>query len=145
MRQDSRVTAPQGMVAYIIGNSEFPSAYAETRNVVRTRMQERKLDQEGVQFASTFRPNTHNSIYVNIGLKYDPARPKSKAEVLELTKELYTRAIERGGCPEPHHGFGALLMAQAWSPDYRASVKTLKRLLDPNNVLNPGTWGLESD
>ena len=144
MRQDNRVTEPQGMVAYMIGNSEFPTTYTHSKKIVHEAMREKYLEKEGVQFFSTFRPNTHNGIYVNFALKYDPTRPKGKAEVLELTKELYRYAISNGGCPEPHQGFGALLMARAWSPEYLSLMKDLKMLLDPNDVLNPNTWGIYS-
>ena len=116
----------------------------QEKKIVHEAMREKYLEKEGVQFFSTFRPNTHNGIYVNFALKYDPTRPKGKAEVLELTKELYRYAISNGGCPEPHQGFGALLMARAWSPEYLSLMKDLKMLLDPNDVLNPNTWGIYS-
>ncbi|MBU4011609.1 MAG: hypothetical protein KJ882_12685 [Proteobacteria bacterium] len=29
-----------------------------------------------------------------------------------------------------------------WSPSYYEFMRTLKRAMDPNNIINPGHWGL---
>ena len=62
--------------------------------------------------------------------------------MFELQKEGYRRVVEMGGLPEPHQGYASRASAAAWSPQYRGLMSGLKKMLDPNNILNPGLWDL---
>jgi len=49
-------------------------------------------------------------------------------------------AEEFGGFTENCQGECAAHNASAWSPTYKAFMKSLKSTLDPNNILMPGLW-----
>ena len=142
MRDEERVKGPQGMTAYIIGKKEFPHAYSELKSLIERRFAERGLAEIGVSTVSTFRPNERSSVYANIAIRYDPARPQGRSEVLSLYKECYAKIVELGGSPEPHQGFGSIVQSAAWSAEYRSVVKDMKKVLDPSGILNPSVWAL---
>jgi FAD/FMN-containing dehydrogenase len=48
---------------------------------------------------------------------------------------------ELGGWIEANQGEAAIGSAAFWSPTYRSFVESLKKALDPNNILMPGLWG----
>ena len=45
-----------------------------------------------------------------------------------------------GGFTELAQGMGSIQAASVWSPSYKAYMQTIKRALDPNNILMPGLW-----
>lgn len=47
---------------------------------------------------------------------------------------------KHGGFTEFAQGEGAALNASVWSPSYKAFMKTVKRALDPSNILMPDLW-----
>ena len=67
----------------------------------------------------------------------------------EVSKRVYKDTYEQqhrlmsekyGGWVETAQGESAALSASAWSPAYKAFMQTLKKTLDPNNILMPGLW-----
>jgi len=73
--------------------------------------------------------------------------PFSDPEVIQLTEKYATEgknhAVESGGCP--------YWLGPAWydhvyenyTPEYIAYYKAVKRVLDPNNIMNPGAFNIE--
>ena len=45
-----------------------------------------------------------------------------------------------GGFTELAQGMGSIEAASVWSPTYKTYMKTIKRALDPNDILMPGLW-----
>jgi len=77
----------------------------------------------------------------------NPMKPEAMAaEAWEpalhtLLTALYTEVVRLGGTISGEHGIGrkrAKYLALALSPAERETMKTIKRALDPKNVLNPG-------
>lgn len=67
----------------------------------------------------------------------------------EVSKTIYNKAFHEfheilsrkyGGFTENCQGESAALSASAWSPAYKTFMVTLKKTLDPNNILMPGLW-----
>jgi glycolate oxidase len=67
----------------------------------------------------------------------------------EVSERIYRKAFHEfheilyrkyGGFTESCQGESAALNASAWSPTYKAFMKTLKNTLDPNNILMPDLW-----
>ena len=71
-----------------------------------------------------------------------PAEQVSKIiydfSVGEMDKVLSQRF---GGFTELAQGFGQVQSAAGWSPAYKSYMKSLKKALDPNNILMPNLWG----
>jgi FAD/FMN-containing dehydrogenase len=70
----------------------------------------------------------------------------SDARAMGVMRELWARGLEmgteRGWFPDAHQGYGTIVIAKHWSPEVANFMRTLKRALDPNNIMNPGLWSL---
>jgi FAD/FMN-containing dehydrogenase len=68
----------------------------------------------------------------------------------ERQKEAFTQIgyddvdhlLKYGGFVEGAQGNLTRKSAEVWEPAYHNFMKTIKQALDPNNILNPGLWGL---
>jgi glycolate oxidase len=78
------------------------------------------------------------NFHVNIMIK-DTAEERAKAE--EAVKEIFTEALRLGGTLSGEHGIGtskAPYLGMELSPEVLDTLKAIKKLFDPNDVLNPG-------
>lgn len=78
---------------------------------------------------------------------FDGRNPEEKMRAEKASAELFQLAIDLGGTLTGEHGIGlakAPFMPLEHSPVALRVMKGIKRLFDPNNILNPGKMGLES-
>lgn len=78
------------------------------------------------------------NFHVNLMIHDTPA-DREKAE--EAVKEIFAEAIRLGGTMSGEHGIGlskAPYLGMELNDDVMAAMKNVKRLFDPNNILNPG-------
>ncbi len=78
------------------------------------------------------------NFHVNIMIK-DTQEEREKAE--EAVKEIFSEALRLGGTLSGEHGIGlskAPYLGMELAPDLMNTMKKIKQLLDPNNILNPG-------
>jgi len=62
--------------------------------------------------------------------------------VHEILVEYFEQAMRRG-CPlDASQGLQSRLKAKQWTPEFYDFVLTLKKTLDPNNIMNPGVYFL---
>ncbi|MBW1929922.1 MAG: FAD-binding protein [Deltaproteobacteria bacterium] len=84
--------------------------------------------------------NLHTNIF------YDSNDPDQTARLEQLLYDLHKLACDLGGTLSGEHGIGMTKAAYMPLEHDRVALKvmrTLKRALDPNNILNPGKMGLE--
>jgi glycolate oxidase len=78
------------------------------------------------------------NFHVNLMIQ-DTREDREKAE--GAVKEIFAEAIRLGGTMSGEHGIGlskAPYLAMELSDDVMATMKKVKKLFDPNNILNPG-------
>jgi glycolate oxidase len=78
------------------------------------------------------------NFHVNIMIK-DTKEDREKAE--EAVEEIFSEALRLGGTLSGEHGIGlskAAYLGMEIAPDLMATMKKVKKLFDPNNILNPG-------
>jgi glycolate oxidase len=78
---------------------------------------------------------------------YDGHNPDEVKRVEAATGELFKLAIDLGGTLTGEHGIGlskAPYMTLEHDPVAMDVMRTLKRMFDPNNILNPGKMALEN-
>lgn len=78
------------------------------------------------------------NFHVNIMIQDTPEQ-RAKAE--EAVKEIFTETIKLGGTLSGEHGIGlskSAYLGMELSPEAIATMQDIKKLLDPNNILNPG-------
>jgi glycolate oxidase len=67
--------------------------------------------------------------------------PDDRAKAEEAVKEIFAEALRLGGTMSGEHGIGlskAPFLGMELSGDVMATMKRVKQLFDPNNILNPG-------
>ena len=77
---------------------------------------------------------------------YDGNNPDEVKRVQAATAELFELAIDLGGTLTGEHGIGlskAPYMTLEHDPVAMDVMRSLKRMFDPNNILNPGKMALE--
>jgi len=83
------------------------------------------------------------NIHVNIMADRYNRDTAVREKVQAALDELFAQVLEWGGVITGEHGIG--LAKKRWWPDASSEVardlhRTLKRALDPNNILNPGKF-----
>ncbi len=67
--------------------------------------------------------------------------PDDRAKAEEAVKEIFAEALRLGGTMSGEHGIGlskAPYLGMELSGEVMATMKRVKQLFDPNNILNPG-------
>ena len=78
------------------------------------------------------------NFHVNIMIK-DTPEDREKAE--EAVKDIFSEALRLGGTLSGEHGIGiskSAYLDMELSQDLMTTMKKVKQLFDPNNILNPG-------
>ena len=140
--QDIFINVHRGLLAFMIGKREFPHAYATIKQFLEDKIEERGLDDLDVSVMTYFSPVMRNAMYATMSIIFDEETDGGREAALELQKEGYRLVVELGGSPEPHQGFASQANAQAWSPSYRNLMTNLKKMFDPNGIVNSGLWDL---
>ena len=73
---------------------------------------------------------------------YDSGNWDEIQRILEMSKKLLKVIMEHGGLMYKAPVWGAEMMLEAAHPGYRELLKRVKKMLDPNNIMNPGRWGM---
>jgi glycolate oxidase len=80
-------------------------------------------------------------------ISFDGTNPEEVKRVAAATEELFEKVIALGGTLTGEHGIGlakAPLMPLEHEDVTMEVMRSLKRLFDPYNILNPGKMGLEA-
>ncbi len=78
------------------------------------------------------------NFHVNLMIQ-DTREDREKAE--EVVKEIFVEALRLGGTMSGEHGIGiskAPFLGMELSEDVMTTMKRVKQMFDPNNILNPG-------
>ncbi|MGM0366908.1 MAG: FAD-binding oxidoreductase [Actinomycetota bacterium] len=74
--------------------------------------------------------------------------PADKHEAVDMYNDVWNTviraAVKEGGVLNEHHGIGlklGRLMKEQYGPSFKI-IKDLKKMLDPNHIMNPGKMGL---
>lgn len=100
-----------------------------------------KYDLEIINFGHAGDGNLHPHFM------YDSAIPGEVEKVEKASAELFALACDLGGTLSGEHGIGlakAPFMSLEHDPVAMDMMRSLKRLFDPRNILNPRKMGLES-
>jgi glycolate oxidase len=79
-------------------------------------------------------------------IMYDPANPEEVKRLHKAVEEIFKLACDLGGTLTGEHGIGlskAPYMTMEHGSVALEVMRAIKKLLDPNNILNPGKMALE--
>lgn len=136
---DQFIEVDRGAIAGVFDNRTFGSAFGELCDLVDRRVGEGLADLgiEPIVFVS---PYGRHAMWFAITLPYDETVSGARAAARRVTREGYELVAARGGWSEPHQGEVSRVLADAWSPAYRALVGALRDHVDPAGVMNQGLW-----
>jgi glycolate oxidase len=80
-------------------------------------------------------------------ISYDSTNPDEVKRVEQASAELFAKVIEMGGTVTGEHGIGlakAQFMTLEHDPVAMGVMRSIKKLFDPNNILNPGKMALDA-
>ncbi len=87
----------------------------------------------------TFGHAGDGNLHINVMLQHQTVDERKRGA--SVVKEIFTKAVELGGTISGEHGVGyakAPFIDLAVTPPAMELMKTIKRALDPNGILNPG-------
>jgi glycolate oxidase len=117
---------------------DAPKCFNTLRELITKRCEERGLITRRSESLLAAGSNSHISTFI---IFYDEADPKYREGVLEIFKEFFEVAVSHGWMPDAHSGYACKTIAKYWTPAFFNFMRTIKKALDPNNIMNPGIWG----
>ncbi|MFW9987829.1 MAG: FAD-binding oxidoreductase [Candidatus Odinarchaeota archaeon] len=82
---------------------------------------------------------THN-IVMFFSYSFNRADQKDLENARNALHETNKLALELGGMPWKVELAGQRLVLEKMDPNYKKLLKTIKHIIDPNNIMNPGNW-----
>ncbi len=126
----------------IVPKKDFPCHYLKCRSFIRRRFEEEGLEAYGAICFDMILTCLQNAGFSGTNISYPDHIPEAREKVLKIAKEYYEFAVREGGFLWGHQGYGTEVLASFWSPTFYEFMLTLKRAIDPKNILNPGLWRL---
>jgi D-lactate dehydrogenase (quinone) len=78
---------------------------------------------------------------VHVNVMFDKAEAAQVAMAESGVEKLFAEVLRLGGTLSGEHGIGLAkraFMTQAFSPETLAMMRGIKKLFDPDGILNPG-------
>jgi glycolate oxidase len=117
----------------VVPRSRIPDILREIGDIAK------RYDLLIVNFGHAGDGNIHTNILVD-----EPDLPRAET----AAKDIFTATLRLGGSITGEHGIGlakAAYLPMELGPETLAAMKSIKRALDPNNILNPGKIFLSDD
>ncbi|MFC1924576.1 FAD-binding oxidoreductase [Chloroflexota bacterium] len=109
-------------------------------DVVR-KMRERGIDTSKIPIVGSAMPAAPEGVgIIARGVCFDQNDKEAHEAIHESLLEFLEQAGRRGYIFDATHGVGSKIRAKFWTPEYYDFALTLKEILDPNNIMNPGVY-----
>ena len=74
---------------------------------------------------------------------FNRADSEDMANARSALQETNKMVLGLGGIPWKAELEGQKLILEKMDPNYKKLLKTIKSVLDPNNIMNPGNWEVD--
>ncbi|MFC2009775.1 FAD-binding oxidoreductase, partial [Chloroflexota bacterium] len=110
---------------------------------LRGEMAEKGIDTSKIPFIACAMPAAPEAVGIlACGTHFDQNDKDVHRAIHEGLLEFLEQASRRGYVFDATHGYGSKVRAKFWTPEYHNYVLTMKKVLDPNNIMNPGVYSL---
>lgn len=123
--------------------AQFPAYYMRCREFVNER--HRRIVEKHPQGAirsDMIIPSQQNFIFSGTNMYYDGSIHEVEEMICEGQKDFMRWAAHQGAFTWGHQSFGSQVLSSNWSPAFSKLAHTLKRSLDPQNIMNPSLWSM---
>ena len=126
----------------ILSRRDILEAFKFTRAFVLNGLIERGVDPTTVPLISCLLSAGTGYGMISVIPAFNASDKKLAKAIHEMLVEWLEQAMRRGYVPEATQGHESLLKARQWTSEFYNYVRTLKKILDPNNIMNPGVFFL---
>lgn len=119
---------------------EAAKHFLDWRAEVHAQMKRRDMFGYAKVFSHILPSDGGRMAFQGTHLIFDDSVPGARQAAFEIEERYRHWVAERGLFTENTQGRDANVAARHWSPQFRAFMKSMKRTLDPNNIMNPGVW-----
>jgi len=149
-RDIGRTFGSRGHFIYFEGafpRNIVPVAYDKIKSFLESEFLNGKLNEKVIDWVEFMAPKLRTSVILGFLVFFDNDKLNEDDidKLIDIQEKYSDLRFKLGGFIEMHHGFEAFHAASVWSKEYKEFISLLKRALDPNNILNPGLWGINYD
>jgi FAD/FMN-containing dehydrogenase len=130
----------QPLFELIVSRRDCLEALKWTREYVFTSLRERGFDPTKIPTISGLLPAGTGSGMTTTVPHFDQNNRELSEAIHEIWVEFLEQGMRRGYVPESTQGHESRLKARQMRPEFYNWLLTLKKTLDPNNIMNPGVY-----
>ncbi len=123
-----------------VSRRDILEAYKWSREYFFNSLAEKGIDKARLQFITGLLSSGTGYGMTTVIPFLDQSDPELVRAIHEIWVEFLEQARRRGYILEGTQGHEARLKAKQWTPEFHHFVLSLKQMLDPNNIMNPGIF-----
>lgn len=124
----------------IVPRRDILEAFKWTRDFIDNGLRERGINKEEITFLGALLPAGTGYGMTSLVPGVDMSNGELHKKIHGMLLEWLQEAVRRGYSPESTQGHESRLKAKQWTSEYYTYILTLKKALDPNNIMNPGVF-----
>jgi len=132
----------QPMFELIVSRRDILEALKWSREWIFNSLAEKGIDRAKLTIISVLLSAGTGYGMTSVVPMFDQNDQELSRVIHELLVEFLEQAMRRGYVIEATQGHESRLKARQWTPEFYNYVLTLKKTLDPNNIMNPGVFFL---
>ncbi|MBU1056596.1 MAG: FAD-binding oxidoreductase [Proteobacteria bacterium] len=125
-----------------VPKEDLPRLFNKYAELIDQRFEEKGIKEYGGVRMDVMLPVGHGECYLSTNVYWQVNVPEARKKVMEIADEFVNVTINDGLFATTAQRIPAGVTGANWSPSYYEFMRTLKKAMDPNNIINPGHWGL---
>lgn len=127
-----------------VPKEDLPRLFKKYSTLMDKEVADHKLEEDRGFRLDVLLPVQRNCCYISTNIYWENNTPESRKKVTEIAQVFNEGIIKDGLFPTTAQRRPADVLYQHWSPAYLEFMRSIKLAMDPNNIINPGHWGLLS-